>query len=143
MVPSPSCPSAFAPQQTTGPARRSAQAKLDANIQAMTGRPNPATVAEREALAREIAHLETQLRTHAAKLDSLAPGRGVVAREGFPEVHVQTNNIGEGLESFVEKLRNPDGTHTALGGTFRITTPEIQGKNVARELSIELELNRA
>ncbi len=119
-----------------------AQAKLDTHIGAVTGRQGPATVAERQVLAREIAHVETQLRAHTRQVDSLAPGRGVVAKEGFREVEVQTSSIGEGLESFVEKLRGPDGAPIAQGGVFRVTAPEVQGKNnLASAQSVDLVLD--
>ncbi len=119
---------------------QTAQAKLDDGIRGVTGKARPATAAERASLEREISNVETQLRDHAARVDSLAPGRGVVAKEGLPDVEAQPHELGQKLEEFVAAL-GADGGHVARGGTLRLTAPAVQGKNLAPERSIELVLD--
>ncbi|WNG44440.1 hypothetical protein F0U60_10210 [Archangium minus] len=74
------------------------QQRIDNSIRGVSGRASPATVAEREALQREISNVESQLRTHEAQADSLAPGRGFVAMAGTsPQPGAGLNNIGASL----------------------------------------------
>ena len=55
-----------------------AQRQIDERISRLGGRPDAATVAERVAIDRQVAELDSQLRLHASNIDSLAPGRGHV-----------------------------------------------------------------
>ncbi|WP_074959168.1 DNA/RNA non-specific endonuclease [Myxococcus fulvus] len=57
------------------------QAGLQQTLSQAAGASTPATAEQLRDLERQIASVESQLRTHAAQVDSLTAGRGYVARE--------------------------------------------------------------
>lgn len=60
------------------------QKQLDTRAAGVAKGGSPATQAEREQLQMELAQVSAQLRVHEAQVDSLARGRGYVAREDTP-----------------------------------------------------------
>ncbi|MFP2924018.1 hypothetical protein ACLESO_02135 [Pyxidicoccus sp. 3LG] len=81
------------------------QKQLDASAAGVAGRSTPVTPAERERLQKEIAQVGAQLRVHEAQVDSLAKGRGYVAREDTAAL-----NAGKELKALelLQKAQGPN-----------------------------------
>lgn len=80
------------------------QTQLDQTIKGATNSATPATEAQRKDLENRIASVESQLRDHAAQVDSLAKGNGIVAER---DDHVPPTTVkGEPLPDAVQRAVN-------------------------------------
>ncbi|MBZ4373818.1 DNA/RNA non-specific endonuclease [Corallococcus sp. AS-1-6] len=85
-----------------------ARAQLDEGITGTTAKATPATAAQLADLEKQVSSVESQLRTHAAQVDSLVSGRGYVAREDdVAPVGDQDGRLPRDVPSWVSGILPP------------------------------------